>query len=131
MSPTVQNLLKRPALAFCAILIVLGAIAGLGVLLSTPSSPKSVASVATAPTSPPVQVCGNATYLSNPATSPPSGAVVVPAGLDSGSYNTPNTVYWFAAGTHTLPSGQFQQIIPGNGDTYEGATGAILSGQQD
>jgi hypothetical protein len=136
MSPTAQNLLKRPALALCAVLIVLGAIAGLGVLLSTPSSSSSssskpVASVAVAPTAPPVEVCGNATYLSNPATSPPSGAVVVPAGLDSGSYNTPNTVYWFAAGTHTLPSGQYEQIIPGNGDTYEGATGAILSGQQD
>ena len=131
MNKLSQRLLKRPIVLLCTVLVTIAAVASLGFLLSS-SGPTSqpADALAAAPTSPPIQVCNNSTYLSNPATTPPTGAVVVPAGLDSGSYNTPNTVYWFAAGTHTLPTGQFEQIIPGNGDTYEGATGAILSGQQ-
>jgi hypothetical protein len=65
-------------------------------------------------------------------TTAPAGAVTVPAGSDAGlTLNTPNTTYFFATGTHTLGTGQFDQIDPGTGDTYVGASGAILSGQGD
>jgi hypothetical protein len=44
--------------------------------------------------------------------------VTVPAGLDTGFYNTPGTTYWFAPGVHTLGTGQYSQIDPGVNDTY-------------
>ncbi len=81
-----------------------------------------------APTAPSV-VCGNAGLLTGPA-APPAGAVTVPAGNDSGmTLGTPGTTYWFAPGTHTLGTGPYGQIIAGNGDTYVGGPGAVLSGQ--
>src|SRR5580658_6910827 len=76
-------------------------------------------------------VCANASILSGPATAP-AGAITVAAGDDSAlaaSAQPPNTTYWFAPGTHTLGSGQFSQLQPGNGDVYEGAPGAVISGQ--
>lgn len=39
-----------------------------------------------------------------------------------------NTTYYFAAGTHYLGSGEYNQIQPGKNDTFIGAPGAILSG---
>ena len=42
----------------------------------------------------------------------------------------PNTVYWFAPGTHTLANGQFTQIIPASGDTFIGAPGAVIDGRR-
>ncbi|HXY45494.1 MAG TPA: right-handed parallel beta-helix repeat-containing protein [Acidimicrobiales bacterium] len=75
------------------------------------------------------QVCGSGS-LAGPST-PPAGAVTVAAGLDNGQYDTPDTTYWFAPGTHTLGTGTFSQIDFGQGDTYMGAPGAILSGQGD
>lgn len=85
---------------------------------------------AQAPTSPSVQICGNATVLSGPSTAP-DGAVTIPAGIDGGSYNAANTTYYFATGTHTLPPGEYSEILAGKGDTYVGAPGAILSGSGD
>src|SRR5215470_8224652 len=88
------------------------------------------------PTSPPVRVCGNAAILGGAPSSPPKGAVVIPAGDDSDTVLAhdwtvkPNTTYWFAPGTHTLGTGQFSQIIPANGDTFIGAPGAIIDGQR-
>jgi hypothetical protein len=83
-------------------------------------------------TPPPVpaseQVCGSSS-LDGPS-SPPGGAVSVPAGDNSGvNFTTPDTTYWFAPGTHTIGSGPFNSIQPGNGAVFEGAPGAILSGQ--
>src|ERR1700683_925363 len=78
----------------------------------------------------PTPVCGNSVLLSGPATAP-AGAVIVPAGVDSGAYDAPHTTYYFATGTHTLGTGAFDQIQPGDGDTYVGAPGALLSGQWD
>ena len=83
-----------------------------------------------APGSPPVQVCGNASLLSGPA-SAPAGAVTIPAGEDTSYFDNPlpaDTTYYFAAGTHYLGSGEYDQIQPGSGDTFVGAPGAILSG---
>ena len=67
--------------------------------------------------------------------SPPKGAVVIPAGDDSGTVLAhtwtirPDTTYWFAPGRHTLGTGQYSQIIPADGDTFIGAPGAVLDGQ--
>ena len=56
--------------------------------------------------------------------------MTVPAGDNSGvNWHRSDTTYWFAPGTHTLGIGQFNQIIPANGDTFIGAPGAILDGQ--
>jgi nitrous oxidase accessory protein NosD len=77
-------------------------------------------------------VCGNSALLTGPS-SPPAGAVTIPAGQNSGfeasSDLKPNTTYWFAPGTHTLGTDEFAQIQPRQGDTFIGAPGAILSGQ--
>jgi hypothetical protein len=77
---------------------------------------------------PSMQVCGSSS-LRGPAR-PPSGAVTVAAGDDSGdTLSTPDTTYYFATGIHTLGRGAYDQIIPGDKDTYIGAPGAVLSGQ--
>jgi hypothetical protein len=56
----------------------------------------------------------------------------VPAGNNgSFTFNTPNTTYWFAPGTHTLGPSSNGQIDTGDGDTYVGAPGAVLNGQND
>ena len=82
----------------------------------------------TAPTSPPVNWCE--TGFHDPFTSPPAGAISVAPGDNSGvTFNRPNTVYWFATGTHTLGTGPYDQIQVGPNDTYVGAPGAVLSGQ--
>lgn len=81
------------------------------------------------PDAPPAQICGNTSILNGPS-SAPAGAVVVPAGDNSGvNFSLANTTYWFAPGTHTLGSGTFSQIGPGNNATFIGGPGAILDGQ--
>ena len=100
---------------------------------STPASATAPASSGpssgTAPSSPPVTWCESGLPTS-PYTSAPSGAVIVSAG-DNGSFNfsAPNTTYWFAPGTHTLGTSTNGQINPTDGDTYVGAPGAVLDGQ--
>ena len=82
-----------------------------------------------APTSPPVTWCENGLPAS-PYSSAPAGAVTVPAGdNNSFTFSNPDTTYWFAPGTHTLGTGQYDQIQPADGDTYVGAPGAVLDGQ--
>jgi hypothetical protein len=74
------------------------------------------------------KICGSSSL--NGPSSPPGGAVTVPAGDNSGfTFTTPGATYWFAAGTHTLGSGQFAQIDPGSNSTFTGAPGAVLDGQ--
>ena len=91
---------------------------------SNPAPPST-----TAPSSPPVTWCETGLPTS-PYTSAPAGAVTVPAGNNSSfNFSTPNTTYWFAPGTHTLGSGSDGQIQPADGDSYVGAPGAVLSGQ--
>lgn len=75
------------------------------------------------------KVCGSSLLDGGPS-SPPPGAVSVPAGDNSGvTFTTPGAAYWFAPGTHTIGTGQFSQIVPGNGSTFTGAPGAVLDGQ--
>lgn len=85
----------------------------------------------TAPPPPPpadYAVCGTE-GLKGPAT-PPAGAVIVPAGDNSGvDFRKPNTTYYFESGTHTLGTGEFDQISPADGATFVGAPGAVIDGK--
>jgi Right handed beta helix region len=107
------------------------AAAAAGAVTATAGRPAS----ARGPASPPVRVCGNKKLLGGGPSSPPRGAVVIPAGDDSGTAlghtwtMRPRTIYWFAPGAHTLAQGQFSQIVPADGDTFVGAPGAVLDGQ--
>ncbi|MBO0884343.1 MAG: right-handed parallel beta-helix repeat-containing protein, partial [Mycobacterium sp.] len=114
-----------------AILLVSAAI-GLGFLI-TKGAPflatNHAAGAAYGPASPPGQVCDNASALAGPSTAP-AGAVTVPSGDNSNlTLSTPDTTYWFAPGTHTLGTSEFSQIHPGPNDTYIGAPGAVIDGQ--
>lgn len=81
------------------------------------------------PTTPPAAICGNTGLLDGPAVAP-AGAITVPAGLNSGiNFGQAAKTYWFAPGVHTLGTGRFDQIQPGNGARFVGAPGAILDGQ--
>lgn len=82
------------------------------------------------PSTPPAQICGNSSILGGGPTTAPAGAITVPAGNNTSvNFEQDNRTFWFAPGVHTLGTGQFDQIIPGNGSTYVGAPGAILDGQ--
>jgi hypothetical protein len=74
-------------------------------------------------------VCGSSALNGDP--TPPPGAVVVPAGSNAGvDFERPDTTYWFAPGIHTLGSGEFDQIAPGENATFVGAPAAVLDGQR-
>ena len=137
----------RPLRTFDVLLVVLVAVVviGSGSFLSFNSS-DGAGTPATAGTQPsatgtplkdtgapaPTRVCGNDTVLGGGPGSAPRGAVVVPAGLDSSvDFSQPDTTYWFAPGTHTLGSGQYMQIVPGNGSSFIGAPGAVLDGRHE
>ena len=63
---------------------------------------------------------------------PNQSYVDLPAGDNSGVIGqklAANTTYFFEAGVHTLGGGEFSQIIPAKNDTFVGAPGAILDGQ--
>lgn len=111
---------------------VLAAAAVLGVtaLAVSAPAPNAVALVA-APTTAPVSVCANP--VPGPATAPVGSVVVDPAVASDLSTKTDaspaGTTFWLAPGTHTLGTGQFNQIAPKDGDSYIGAPGAILDGK--
>ena len=88
----------------------------------------ATAQITVAPATPPAQICGSS-ILTNP-NGPPSGATIVPAGDNTNvNFAVPGTTYYFLAGTHTLGSSQYGQIIPGSNSTFIGAPGAVLDGQ--
>ena len=96
---------------------------------ATPASGDAVGSATDSTTTATATVCGSSSL--NGPTTPPSGAVVVPAGDNSGvDLRKANTTYYFETGTHTLGTDQYSQIMPGNGATFVGAPGAILDGQR-
>jgi hypothetical protein len=83
------------------------------------------------PTAPPAQICGDTGLLSGPST-PPQGAVIVPAGDNMDmfyEFRSSNTKFWFEPGVHTVGNNEYSQIQPGNHSEYIGAPGAILDGQ--
>jgi Right handed beta helix region len=122
---------SRWALAFCFAAAAIG-LAGCTGPPRDPALPRSSAAGPTSQTSPPVRICGNHALLGRGPSSPPQGAVTIPAGDNSGfDWGRAKTTYWFAPGTHTLGTGGFDQIIPANDDTFIGAPGAILDGQGD
>jgi Right handed beta helix region len=112
-------------------LIVLAGVVTLIAYLTTAAPRDPAVAAGTVPPlvpPPPVRVCGNAALLVGPS-SPPAGAVKVPAGDDSAYEWKPGTTYWFAPGKHTIGTSESDQIQPADGDTFVGAPGAILSGQ--
>ena len=131
----------RPVAVIAAVVIGLGGLTWLAVALlhrsPTPASGAGRSSVPgtvsqAAPKSPPVRVCGNEAVLGGGPSSPPQGAVRVPAGDNSGiDWTRPQTTYWFAPGAHFLGPGQFTQIQPGAGAKFIGAPGAVLDGRHE
>src|ERR1051326_3941528 len=90
----------------------------------------AVGKVSAAPTKPPARVCFNHKLLDGPGKAP-AHAVRVPAGNNARlfAYKLPaNKTYYFAPGQHTLGSGRFAQIDPGDNDRFVGAPGAVLNG---
>lgn len=74
-------------------------------------------------------VCGTAALDGGPST-PPDGAVSVPAGDNRGiDFQRAGATYWFAPGTHMLGSDRYSQIAPGDGASFVGAPGAVIDGQ--
>ncbi len=106
-------------------------IAVIGFLAATylPSLFSTRAAIIPRPVTPPALICGDSSILDGPATAP-AGSISVPAGDNSGiDLEQAGKTYWFAPGTHTLGSGQYSQIAPGDNSSYIGAPGAILDGQ--
>ncbi|MFB4271578.1 right-handed parallel beta-helix repeat-containing protein [Nonomuraea sp. GTA35] len=107
------------------------ALAALAAVVMGGVTPASAAAVdsATGSTTAKAAVCGSSS-LNGPAT-PPPGAVVVPAGDNSGvNFRQANTTYYFETGTHTLEAHEYAQIYPGEGSTFIGAPGAVLDGKR-
>ncbi len=81
------------------------------------------------PAEPPAQICGNTALLDGPATAP-EGAIIVPAGSNSGfNFNQPGATFWFEPGVHTLGDDVYGQIIARDNTTYIGGPGAIIDGR--
>jgi hypothetical protein len=96
--------------------------------LPAPGAPsKSPGSVAPATLPGPRSVC-DSPALAGPAT-PPAGAVTVTPGTDLAAHPA-GTTYWLAPGTHSPGSGEYDQIVPEDGDTFVGAPGAVLDGRR-
>lgn len=96
----------------------------------SPNAARPAAAAPSVPAAPPAAVCRNAGLLAGPSAAP-AGTVTVPAGDNSGVFGNQlpgNTTYYFAAGTHYLGSGEYTQIQPGRNDTFIGAPGAVISG---
>jgi parallel beta-helix repeat protein len=81
------------------------------------------------PAGSPGPVCGTSA-LNGPSTAP-AGAVTVPSGNNANlDLGRASTTYWFAPGVHTLGTGEYDQIAPGDNATFIGAPGAVLDGQK-
>lgn len=79
---------------------------------------------------PPAQVC-DSEALSGP-TSRPRGAVVVGPSRNLGDVARSHgrgTTFWLAPGIYRLGGGEFDQVGPRSGQTFVGAAGAVVDGQ--
>jgi hypothetical protein len=122
--------IARQGWPFLAVALLLAAGIVLVLLVRGSSSPHSAtSSPVITPSSAPVTWCESGLPAS-PYRSAPAGSVTVPAGDNSSfHFSTPDTTYWFASGTHTLSTGVYDHIRAADGDTYVGAPGAVLDGQ--
>jgi len=78
---------------------------------------------------PPAQICSSNAWNGGPSQAGASD-IIVPAGDNTGfNFSQSNKTYWFAPGEHTLGTGQYSQITPGDNSAYIGAPGAILDGK--
>ena len=105
----------------------------------SPSSPASVSGAATEPqgssavsppASPPARICGSK-GLEGP-TQPPAGARrVTPsqdlAGMVAGAPE--GATFWLTSGVHRLERGRYASVHPKDGQTFVGAPGAVIDGQ--
>jgi len=119
-------------LAVVAIILLVSTVTSPGATSPTASRPATIPfrpPFGAAPSSPPVTWCETGLPAS-PYTSAPAAAVTVPTG-DNSSFNfsTPDTTYWFAPGIHKLGTSTASQIDTADGDTYVGAPGAVIDGQ--
>jgi hypothetical protein len=111
------------------VLALAAGVASAAWLTTTSSPPHRVASPAELAAHH-VRVCGNSRILGGGPSTRPAGAVLVPAGDNSGiDWERPHATYWFASGIHNLGPGRYSQIRPGPGSAFIGAPGAILDGR--
>lgn len=104
--------------------------AGSAVKFGTSTCGTGAASAPATPAATGAQICGNNAILGGGPTTAPTGAITVPAGDNSSvNFNQSGKTFWFAAGTHTLGTSAYGQIVPGSNSTYIGAPGAIIDGQ--
>jgi Right handed beta helix region len=98
---------------------------------TTPPSGVTTPPSGVAPSTPTAQVCGNTSYLNGPATAPAGSVTLNPTQNPSTvvAADAAGTTFWFSPGTYTLGTGEFNQIIPKTNDTFIGAPGAVLNGQ--
>jgi hypothetical protein len=79
------------------------------------------------PTTPPAQVCANPLVLDGPS-APPPGSFTVRVGQDieeMSASRPARRTFWIEPGVHVLKS----SVVPKDGNTYIGAPGAIIDGQ--
>lgn len=118
---SVAGLLTRPVASVSLAIVLMGGATPASGDAVDPATGSRTAAAAAA-------VCGSSS-LTGPAT-PPAGAVIVPAGDNTGvNLRQENTTYYFETGAHTLGTGEYSQILPGNGATFIGAPGAVLDGK--
>ena len=98
--------------------------------IGTPTAQVTAAGVRR-PQRPPASVCDSG-MPAGPA-SPPAGAVRVEVGSrlsEMVAGGRPGTSYWLAPGVHRLGDGEYDQVIPQDGDRFVGAPGAVLDGRR-
>ena len=120
------------AIVAIAVLVVMTVYLGLLRPGTGGNQPPLEQSPSSAPTVPNALRCDTA-GLNGPAT-PPAGAVTVSTEdklTEAVSTHAPGTTYWLAPGIHRLGSGQYNQVIPQEGDTYIGAPEAVLDGRHE
>ncbi|MGH3950608.1 MAG: right-handed parallel beta-helix repeat-containing protein [Pseudonocardiaceae bacterium] len=106
----------------------------LALLVVTACAPEPIEDVAaaSAPTGEVAAVCDNT--VQGPAAAPAGAVVVDPevegALTDTTRANPPGTTFWLAPGTHTLGSHRYDQVAPKEANTYLGAPGAVVDGQE-
>lgn len=84
----------------------------------------------TAPTTPPARICGS-DGLAGPATPPAGAQRVTPSQrLDQVVAGAPaGATFWLTPGVHRLGGGEYDQIVPKDGQTFIGAPGAVIDGR--